>query len=69
MAGEEPFGMIVYEIYIEDCRSRKRELIGVLPEKRRGVEKIDQKTIVRWYRTILGNDFDTNEISFVQRNV
>ena len=59
--------MIAYEFY---CREKERgdSFIGLLPERRRSPERIDQGSIIELLRTFLGYtvDIDFNNIYFKQ---
>jgi len=55
--------LIAYEFYFCD-EPGERYLIGVLPERRRNQERITDESIIRWARTLLGDESGVNNISY-----
>ena len=47
--------MLAYEFYLHNDKGRER-LIGILPERRKNLERIDQESIMKWGRMVLGDD-------------
>jgi len=61
--------MLVYEVYLNDSKTRKRELIGVLPEKRKNAEETNLEILLRWTCAVLGTKFSADKISFVRKYI
>ena len=57
--------MMAYEIYWRD-ETGKDNFIGVLPERREDPERINQKSIINWGRTVIGSNTEVKDISFIQ---
>jgi hypothetical protein len=58
--------MVAYEFYWRDEKD-KVHLIGILPERRKNVERISQESILNWVRQAIGNNLYVNDnIYFVQ---
>jgi hypothetical protein len=57
--------MIAYEFYMRD-ENNDYQLIGVLPERRKNLLRINQETIMNWVKRYLGNQLDRNDIFFIQ---
>jgi len=55
--------MTAYEFYFRD-ESGERYLIGVLPERRSDQERITDESIIKWARSLLGNESGVNNISY-----
>jgi len=55
--------MLVYELYTFN-KKKGYELIGVLPERRKNPTRITKESVIRWGKTLLGNDVDGKEIFF-----
>jgi hypothetical protein len=51
--------MIAYEFY---CRNKENgyNLIGILPERRKRPERINEESVINWLRTVLGKDENTD---------
>ncbi len=60
--------MIAYEFYQRD-KVKGYELIGILPERRIVPERIDQESIMKWVRMVLGDHADMNNIFFLKVTV
>ena len=46
--------MVAYEFYLNDSEGNK-DLIGILPERRKNPKRITQKSILRWGRMLLSD--------------
>jgi len=57
--------MVAYEFYWLD-EVKGYQLIGVLPERRKSLERITQKSILKWGEKIFGKELDTKDIFFIQ---
>ncbi len=57
--------MIAYEFYWGD-EEEGIHLIGILPERRKNPERVNQESIMKWGRKILGNSTDISDFYFVQ---
>jgi len=55
--------MIAYEFYSRD-KSGELYLIGVLPERRRDQERITDESIIKWARSLLGDESGVNKIAY-----
>jgi hypothetical protein len=55
--------MVAYEFYFPD-ESGERYLIGVLPERRNDQGRITHESIIKWVRSLLGNESRINNISY-----
>jgi hypothetical protein len=53
--------MLVYELYTFS-KEKGYELIGVLPERRKNPTRITKESVIRWGKTLLGEDVDGKEI-------
>ena len=62
--------MIAYEIYWR-IRKEKEHLIGILPERRKDLERITVESIKNWGRMVFGNSasINSNSISIVRVEV
>ena len=57
--------MVAYEFYLRDEKGSDN-LIGMLPERRKNPERITQESIINWGRTLIGNNREVKDISFIQ---
>ena len=57
--------MVAYEFYWLDPRGGY-QIIGILPERRKNSARVTQESIMRWGENILGGEFDTEDIFFIQ---
>jgi len=57
--------MVAYEFYLRD-NGEKDFLIGILPERRRDFRRINEDSILKWGRMVLGNRGDNQNIYFVK---
>jgi hypothetical protein len=57
--------MEAYEFYWLD-EVKGYELLGVLPERRKGPARITEKSVSGWADKIFGNKFSTKDIYFIQ---
>jgi hypothetical protein len=55
--------MLVYELYTFS-KEKGYQLIGVLPERRKNPTRITKESVIRWGKTLLGDDADGKEIFF-----
>ena len=55
--------MTAYEFYSRD-ESGEVHLMGVLPERRRDQERITYESIIKWARSLLGDESGVNNISY-----
>jgi hypothetical protein len=51
--------MTAYEFYYRDAKGD--HLIGILPERRKNPERINQESIMKWIRMILGDNADVED--------
>ena len=57
--------MIAYEFYWLD-ESGDRHLIGVLPERRKDLERITEESILNWGREFIGDNPEGKSVRFVK---
>jgi hypothetical protein len=59
--------MLAYEFYWCDGKG-KDHLIGILPERRKTSERINQESVMNWLRMVIGNpeDIDSSSIYYLQ---
>ncbi len=57
--------MIAYEFYRCD-KGKGNELIGILPERRIDLGRVDQESIIKWVRMVLDDHTDMSNISFLK---
>jgi len=60
--------MIGYELYWRD-EIEKEHFIGILPERRKNLEKITKDSVLNWGWKIIGNNSGVSNIYFVQVEV
>jgi hypothetical protein len=46
--------MIAYKVYLCDDKMNASELIGVLPERRTDLKRIDIESVVKWSEAVFG---------------
>ena len=57
--------MLAYEFYLKD-ENGNTQLVGILPERRKAAERINQRSIFNWVTNILGDDTDPQRIFFIK---
>ena len=57
--------MVFYEFYWLDPKGGY-QIIGLLPERRRGHERITRESIMRWGGKFFSKDLETKDIFFIQ---
>ena len=57
--------MVVYEFYVRD-KDKGDKLIGVLPERRNNIERINHESIMNWIKTVYSTADRTNNIFYIQ---
>jgi hypothetical protein len=62
--GREVTDMLVYEFYFRH-NIKGNELIGILPERRRGTERVTQESIMNWAKIVFSDTLDINRVYFV----
>ena len=60
--------MVAYEYYWRDV-TRGYELIGVLPERRRNISRVSQKSIVGLGKKFWGDHIDSDKVIFIRIKV
>ena len=60
--------MIAYEFYWRDP-IKGYQLIGVLPEKRKNINRITYESIMKWGKMLLGENIDINDIFFIEKKI
>ena len=61
--------MTAYEFYYRDTKGV--HLLGILPERRKSRERINQESIMKWIRMVLGNHAKVadNDLFFIRVEV
>ncbi len=57
--------MLAYEFYYHDHVDQP-QLIGILPERRKDLQRITPDSIMNWVKKLLGSDWDMSRIDFVE---
>jgi len=57
--------MIAYEFYLRNPVKGK-ELVGVLPERRKDPARITEKSVMNWVETVLGNGLSNKDIYYIK---
>ena len=57
--------MVAYEFYLRD-KERGDSLIGVLPERRKDSSRINEESIMKWGRMVLGEKGESKNIYYTQ---
>lgn len=59
--------MFAYEFYWCDEKG-KDHLIGILPERRKSSERINQESVMNWLRVVIGDpeDIDSSNIYYLR---
>jgi hypothetical protein len=57
--------MVVYKLYKHD-QTEEPHLIGILPERRKGPERITEESVLNWGREVTGESSDFNDLYFIQ---
>ena len=62
--------MVAYEFYWRDEIGRDH-LIGLVPERRKNLERITPESVSKWVRTFLDDiaDFDFNNVYIIKREL
>jgi len=56
--------MLAYEFYVTN--GSERDLVAILPERRRHSSRITQKSIMKWGKLAAGSYIDPRSLSFVR---
>jgi hypothetical protein len=57
--------MLAYEFYWLD-ETDSAHFVGILPERRRKLERITQESILNWGKMVIGESSETKDIYFVK---
>ncbi len=57
--------MVAYEFYWLDG-TKKVHFIGILPERRKKIERITQKSILNWGKMVIGDTSEAKDLYFVK---
>ena len=57
--------MVAYEFYLHDEEAGDA-LIGILPERRKNSNRINEESIMRWGRMVLGKKGESKNIYYIQ---
>jgi len=61
--------MMAYKVYLCDDKMNASELIGVLPERRTDLKRIDIESVVKWSEAVFGQKTDVKGFLFLQATV
>jgi hypothetical protein len=56
--------MVAYEFYWPDEKG-KEHFIGILPERRKNLERITKESILKWGWKVIGNNPNVKKIYFI----
>ena len=57
--------MVAYEFYIRD-EKRGKQLLGILPERRKGQERVNNKSIMNWAKQAFSGYVDMHDVYFIR---
>ncbi len=57
--------MVAYEFYLRD-EKRGDQLLGILPERRKDLKRVNQESIMNWARVAFSTAVDIDKIFFVR---
>ena len=57
--------MVAYEFYLTDSEGNKN-LVGILPERRKDPKRITKESVLKWGRMVLGDGVDNKDIIIKQ---
>jgi hypothetical protein len=57
--------MLAYEFYYHD-HAYQPQSIGILPERRKDLQRITPESIMNWAKKLLGSEWDMGRIDFVE---
>ena len=57
--------MLAYEFYGLDL-TEKAHFIGILPERRKKLERITKESILNWGKMVIGDNTDAKDLYFVK---
>lgn len=57
--------MLAYEFYLFD-EAEFAHFVGILPERRKKQERINQESILNWAKMVIGDSSDVKDIIFVK---
>ena len=57
--------MVAYEFYLTDSEGNKN-LVGILPERRKDPKRITKESVLKWGRMVLGDSVDNKDIIIEQ---
>ncbi len=60
--------MTAYEFYVLG-ESKRKKLLGILPERRLNQERINDETIMNWARLYFGSLYKLTDIRFVRIDI
>jgi hypothetical protein len=59
--------MLAYEFYYNDNdHTNQHQLIGILPERRKDLQRITPESIMNWVKKLLGSEWDMGRVDFVE---
>ncbi len=57
--------MVAYEFYLSDSEGN-RNLVGILPERRKDPKRITKESVLKWGKMVLGESVDNKNIIIKQ---
>ncbi len=61
----EDFTMLAYEFYWLD-ETEKAHFIGILPERRKKIERITRESVLNWGKMVIGENSEVKELYYVK---
>jgi hypothetical protein len=58
--------MTAYEFYWHDAKTGSQQLVGLIPERRRNLERVDRESVINLGKMLMGDDTDAKNIFFVK---
>jgi hypothetical protein len=58
--------MVAYEFYWRDAITGDHQLVGLIPERRRNLERVDRESVINLGKLLIGDDIDAKNISFIK---
>ena len=55
--------MVFYHFYVRD-KDKGDKLIGILPERRSTLERIDMESVTKWLKATFGNNLEHDDVYF-----
>jgi hypothetical protein len=59
--------MVFYKVYMQENDAKEKELIGILPERRKTPERMTRESVVNWTRMVFGEPVSNNNGIFFRK--